>query len=251
MTSPTSRRSASEEPAEAFIRSVDIAAIRDLALNIRIAQISTDSSPLAGDISCSVFTPPKYGSYNVVYELQFSDGVAWAMRLPFSEWTPLAARNMELDMMALNYIVSQVPIPIPTIHAYSSSADNPVRNAYVVMDKAHGIPLGEVWHDSTWWTGLRRRENFFESLAQNMVQLSSLPFNRIGRLVSTRSDGSTVVGPFPSLNDMFFIFEAPHEEFGPFDTTHEYLSALLRVRRRAYDSPALALFQLFISGPRV
>ncbi|CDO74591.1 hypothetical protein BN946_scf184324.g3 [Trametes cinnabarina] len=249
MVSPSSI--ISEDPAEVFIRAIDLDAVRELALNVRLAKLLTAAgNPSLIDIACSVISPPKYGSYNVVYELQLSDGVSWVLRLPFSEWTPSAARNMELDMVALDCIARRTSVPIPHIHAYSTSTDNPVRNAYIIMDKIHGVPLAAVWHDESWWTGKRRKENFFESLAECMVQLASIQFGRIGRLDRVSSEGSLteVVIPFPSVQDMFFLVEAPTEEFGPFSTTHEYLTALLRARRRVCDYPTLALLQMFIGG---
>ncbi len=40
-------------------------------------------------------------------------------------------------------------IPIPKVLAWSADARNPIRPEYVVMEDAHGMPLGSMVWDGT------------------------------------------------------------------------------------------------------
>ncbi|KAI9059521.1 hypothetical protein FKP32DRAFT_1679786 [Trametes sanguinea] len=231
-----------------FIHGLDLAVIRDLAIAARRASPGVPEPP--DGLSCHVVTPAKSGSYNVVFELDFSDGVSWVIRIPIDEWDPIDARCMNFDIIAMEYIVGRTSVPIPRVHAYSSGVNNALGRPYMLMDKVHGTPLVDVWNDPAWWTGDRRRENLFDSLAGYMVELASLQFDKIGRLDRVKPDGDHVIAPFPS-GIAIIGAEGAHEDFGPFATTHAYLTELLALRRktgRTRNVPPYALLQLFIGA---
>ncbi|KAI0645128.1 kinase-like protein [Trametes meyenii] len=241
-----------EEFVTEFTCGLDLDAIQKIATRARFGNLGADhhkieSTPHA-DISCSVCTTPKYGSYNVVYELSFSDGASWVIRIPFRKWSPLEMRCMELDLLAIEYIASRTSVPIPRVHAFHTGVDNPLRYPYVIMDKVSGTRLGDVWQDPSWWTGDRRKEHCLQSLAGHMAELATLEFDKIGRLDRAGPDGSFFVGPFPSQSALFIGDEGSQIEFGPFQTTHEFQTALLNCRRRKQDSAVLALLQMFVGA---
>ncbi|KAI0629456.1 hypothetical protein C8Q77DRAFT_1075974 [Trametes polyzona] len=236
----------------AFMKRVDLTAIRDLALQTRYAQLP---QPPSTELSCAVVTPPMTGTYNAVFELRFSDGVSWAIRMPTAEtWRAVDARNMELDVVAIEFIASHTSVPIPHIHAYCCDADNPVRHPFVITDKVRGVQLCEVWYKPSWWTGARSKQNFFESLAGYMSDLASFEFNRIGRLDRVGPEGpyNVVAFPEPDLQDLGDDEDDKPQEFGPFASTHAYLTALLALRRKRGRGPwatsSCSLLRLFIGA---
>ncbi|KAI0359523.1 hypothetical protein OH77DRAFT_1571028 [Trametes cingulata] len=260
----TSKSKSSESAASSadtianFIESLDVDAIRTLVLAAR-GEAETPSStppvdilPAPPVVSCRVVTPPRHGGYNVVYNLDFLDGLSWIIRIPFEEWGPVDARCMELDIIAMQYISSHTSIPIPRIHAHSSTTDNPLGHPYMIMDMVRGNRLYDVWRDLSWWTGEKRRENLFQSLAGYMTELAGLEFDKIGRLDRNDDDGSHFISPFPSGLALVSDDDGPHEEFGPFNSTREYYRALVALRRSleqdARGKAWCALAQMFVDA---
>ncbi|OSC97338.1 hypothetical protein PYCCODRAFT_1428562 [Trametes coccinea BRFM310] len=260
MSRPTSLSStASIATAESFISQLDLQAIQQLALATRKAQVEREhlstglTEPAPSDWACNVITPPKIGGYNVVHFLEFSDGVSWVIRMPFNQWEDVHARSMQLDILALDYIISRTSLPIPRIHGYSCDTNNSLGHPYMLMDKVHGTRLIDVWNEPSWWIGERSKQRLFDSLAAMMVELSSLEFDKIGRLVRTgpSSGGAYYVGPFPPEWDS--TTQKPTEATGPFSSAHTFLSHSISSMRRQEDSRELALLQLFLgalSDPR-
>lgn len=204
---------------------------------------------LESDLSCSVVSPPMSGSYNIVYELQFSDATSWVIRIPtISEWGPSNTRSMQLDIIAMEYISARTSVPIPALHAYSCDTNNPLQHPYMIMDMVRGPRLCDVWYDVSWWSGGRTKENLFRSLAAYMVELASLEFDKIGRLDRVQADGPHFVAPF-AVGDIFDDEKETRGELGPFSTVHEYLVALLDARRaRSGNDPKLALLRMFVGA---
>ncbi|KAI0359540.1 hypothetical protein OH77DRAFT_1035233 [Trametes cingulata] len=236
----------------AFINAINLDVLRSLALEVHAKTRSTSSEPLtASVVSCTVVTPPRQGGHNIAFDLEFSDGLSWLIRIPFEDWDAVDAGSMQRDIFAMEYITSRTSVPIPRLHAYCCTTDNPLAHPYMIMDRVRGVCLGSVWEDPSWWTGERRRENLFESLAGYMVELAGLEFDKIGTL-DRLSDGSYVVAPFITRFGLLSVSNAPHEGFGPFRTTHEYLDALLAFRRSRESDPQelawIALAQLFVGA---
>lgn len=40
-------------------------------------------------------------------------------------------------------------LPIPKVHAWSSTPKNPAGAEYIIMEKAHGTPLQKTWYSMT------------------------------------------------------------------------------------------------------
>ncbi|KAI9065145.1 hypothetical protein FKP32DRAFT_525116 [Trametes sanguinea] len=250
---------------EAFIASLDLAAIQTLALKTRQSQLAQQPEPSSRDptqheLACTVQFLTQGGS-NVLYDLRFSapDNSHWVIRIPLASrtWTALAARRMHHDVVAQQYILARTAVPIPRIHASACSADNALGHPYVLMDFVEGTRLVDVWNEPGWWMDGRTRERTLESLACVMVELATLEFPQIGCLELPGSPGEPHgIVPFPSLLDPLNPSQpdAPTPELededdrGPFTSTHAYLSALLAATRAQRDDPTLALLQLLLSA---
>ncbi|OJT06476.1 hypothetical protein TRAPUB_2669 [Trametes pubescens] len=241
------------ETSNAFIDALDITVITQVALDARLKSLRNgrpmgQPEPLS-DLSCTVVTPPRSGASNVAYEVQFSDATSWIIRIPIDKWGLVDAHCTWLDILALEYIRTRTSIPIPAIHAYSCDVEDPLRHPYIIMDMVHGQLLSEIWRDTSWRTGERQKANLFESLAGFMVELAGLEFDQIGRLDRVEPDGPYSISPFLSVSGLFLEEEeGPDDEFGPFGSTREYLTAQLDVRRTKNDSPMLAFLHMLLSA---
>lgn len=190
------------------------------------------------------------GAYNVIYQVDFSDGLSWVVRVPLIAWNAFRARTMHHDMVALRYILDHTSLPIPKVHAYDCGTENILEHPYIIMDYVHGTRLIDVWNEPSWWTGERSKQRTLRSIARHMVELSTLEFDKIGCL-DIAPDGSYKIVPFlsPFIEDL--EVEPPEGGFGPFDTTYAYLLGLLdaRLRERPYgDTPAYKMLRLFIGS---
>ncbi|KAI0045340.1 kinase-like protein [Auriscalpium vulgare] len=241
MATTSSSSCTSTHSSEAFIASLDHEAIVQLAL-------STHDPHASANVTCTVLTPPEYGAYNVVYTLHFSDDTRWVMRIPFGEWTATRARSMRLNVVAQQHIQSHTSVPIPRIRAYDCSTANALGHPYTIADFVPGRRLVDVWYDAGWWTGARTKERFIRSVARHMVDLARLEFSQIGRLDCAEPDGTPFIGPFESSRALNSDLPGPDTELGPFTSTHAFLSAVLALRRRSDDLPALAALQLFVGA---
>jgi aminoglycoside phosphotransferase (APT) family kinase protein len=132
-------------------------------------------------IPCTVLPVPKSGSFNVVWFIDFADGVQWVFRTPIADWTPILERRLQWDIAGMQIIQSRTTIPIPRIHDFSVVPDNLIGRPYTLMDCVKGTQLSKPWFHSTWFTEDRRR-TVFRSLASTMSQLKAFEFPAIGSL---------------------------------------------------------------------
>jgi aminoglycoside phosphotransferase (APT) family kinase protein len=238
-----------EEEFASIIASINPLHLQQIALTAR-RKLFPD---LVQEVSCVASTQPRVGSFNIVYEVTFSDGVKWAIRVPAEGdiSSSVYSRSIYLDIIAQRFIRSKTSIPLPQIHYWSLDTNNLLSRPFVIMDFMPGINLSKVWNKSSWITDIKRK-SIFEQIATWMVELSTLEFDKIGCLDWDDTPGLHHVVPFPD-SSAFFV-GVPHEEIydevpaGPFNSAHSFLSFLLSTRRRIADSPMLAVLQLFLSA---
>ena len=232
-----------------IIASINPMHLEELALTIR-RQLFNGLPP---EVSCTVSTPPRAGSYNIVYKLSFSDGIKWAIRIPADGDVrkPSRIRSFHLDIVTQRFISSRTSIPIPRIHYWSLDSNNILSRPFVIMDFIPGTNLSKLWNDRNWITS-QKREKIFEQIARWMTELSALEFDQIGCLDWDEASGTHRIVPFPD-SSLFLVRLSEEQDSaavpaGPFNTAHEYLSFLLTLRRRFSDSSILAILQLFLSA---
>ena len=238
-----------DEEFSAVISSISPLHLRDLALTTR-RKLYNDLLP---ETSCVVSTPPRTGSFNIVYELSFSDGIKWAIRVPATGvFSPSRSRSFYLDIVTQRFISSKTSMPIPRIHDWSLDRNNILSYPYVIMDFMPGTNLSKLWNDKNWITDVKLKR-IFEQIAEWMTELAALEFDQIGRLDWDSTSGMHRIVPFPDGSAFIGEFQGYKDPdapvpAGPFDTAHSFLSYLLSIRRQASDSPMLAVLQLFLSA---
>ncbi len=96
----------SEDFGDDLIRELDSDLVYSLALTIRSR---APIVPNSQNLTCSVAGTPRQGGFNVVYEVEFSDGVSWAVHIPCRSWNVKRERTMQLDMVGLQYVSESRP----------------------------------------------------------------------------------------------------------------------------------------------
>ena len=118
-----------------------------------------------------------------MYELIFSDGIKWAVRVPATGnvSSPSRLRSFHLDIVTQRFISSKTSMPVPRIHYWSLDSHNILSYPFVIMDFMPGMNLSKVWNDKNWISDLKRKR-IFEQIAGWMTELAALEFDQIGRL---------------------------------------------------------------------
>ena len=201
-----------------FIERLDISALASLATTAR-----REGSNIDVNVKCSVMTPPKIGAYNVVFILEFSDGVKWIARTPILEWSPTLQDRLRRDIISMQFVQSKTKLPVPEVHAFSCDCDNLLGRPYVLMSHLEGKQLSELWFDPEWFTE-SHRHTVFRSLAQLMSTLAALEFPQIGQLDRDPNTQDFFVGPIQvPPADEIRSGSTPDHCRGPYTSVHVYL----------------------------
>ncbi|KAH7930416.1 hypothetical protein BV22DRAFT_1191246 [Leucogyrophana mollusca] len=242
MSEPKSASStASSDSAPSFVNHLDFTALASLATKAR-----------GQSISCTVDQAYKIGAFNIVWFIDFADGVQWVARVPIASWSPMLERAMRSDMTALKLITTRTSLPVPAIYDFSPVQDNPLGRPYTLMSRVKGTQLAKLWFDPEWFTPEHRR-NVFHSIAENMAQLKILEFPAIGSLEEAPGDLPRVGPLLPSLDE---ITENEEPSMlvprGPYTTVHSYIMSEISTQIASAPSPdhkvSLALVRMFASA---
>jgi hypothetical protein len=94
------------------------------------------------------------------------------------------------EVVVMRLIREKINIPVPQIHAWGRSRDNPLElGPFVIMDFIHGEPLGKLWQQQeTDALGVNRRvlwsdipekdlRTIYRQIAGFLLQLSTIHFS--------------------------------------------------------------------------
>lgn len=95
------------------------------------------------------FTKLKEGTFHRIFEMtfrdmNFRDGFRVIARLPFSNSIP-PKLSLESEVATMNFLRLN-DIPVPKIYGWDASATNPVGAEYMIMEKADGEVLRDIWY---------------------------------------------------------------------------------------------------------
>ncbi|KAJ7739875.1 kinase-like domain-containing protein [Mycena metata] len=195
-----------------FVDHIDLDVLSSLATQTR-----------SGEIKCTVDPAPKIGAFNVVYFLEFTDGVRWVARIPIPPWSEALQKRMSLDRISLDFIGNNTTIPVPRIIDCQTTENNALGRPYTFMTFLPGTQLAKLWFDPAWFSD-ERRITVFKSLARLMSQLSSHEFPMIGQLDIDPTTGAVFVGPYyPSLGAIDAGETSPDPIGDPSPSTYIFL----------------------------
>ncbi|KAI9809557.1 MAG: hypothetical protein M1827_006792 [Pycnora praestabilis] len=223
----------SEESINLFLplmSAIDFAALAMVALKSRIQhknyRISAENLTEDG-LQCFVREGPLSGSFNLVYALEFSDGVKWIARIPgnaTSTFGPLDAQKMLCKIRSISLIRSRTSVPAPEIFAWDTSPDS-IGVPFTLEAFVEGSQLAERWTDKSWTTE-EKRLKVLRDLAKIMSGLRILQFDKIGALYfkedERRHHVDELVKMETDVEDEESTWGTAHT-VGPFDSTIAWL----------------------------
>ncbi|KZW02176.1 hypothetical protein EXIGLDRAFT_481801 [Exidia glandulosa HHB12029] len=209
-----------EHPTSAIWESLPFDAIERLA--------ATQRSGLPG--TCKV-NRHRYAAGQVwtVLEIEFTDNEVWIVRLRTNHNNKRApevdrvARRIESEVATLKLLKERTTVPVPTVFAYSSTADNALGFPYTFMSPVTGLSPDDVGINH--WEVVPRElratvDRYCDSLAGMHLQLSHLRFDSIGSVYIDPSDRDKfIVGPFSGSG------------LGPYSSAAEFYDASAKALR--------------------
>ncbi|KAF4215038.1 hypothetical protein CNMCM8980_008787 [Aspergillus fumigatiaffinis] len=117
------------------------------------------------------------GGFNKALLITAENGKEVIAKIPCPKVVP-SKYSTASEVATLEYVRSHTSIPVSKVLAWSCDALNPVGIEYIVMDKARGYQLGEVWGEMN----QLQKYKVIQNLVMLESQLASLKFPGYGNL---------------------------------------------------------------------
>ncbi|RLL97665.1 hypothetical protein CFD26_105433 [Aspergillus turcosus] len=150
-----------------------------------------------------------HGAFNAGIKMVFSDGTAWMVRFPrvgrvSDDYTD---EKVAMEVTALSLIRNRTTIPVPRVQAWGPAASNPLGlGPFIIMDFVNGVSLSDLLQDPNAERPSRvMREDIsdydlkviYRQMANLLLQLFKLNFDRIGSLPSPQTEVKSPTPPRP------------------------------------------------------
>ena len=93
----------------------------DLARSVRHA-LNSDQSKAPKDTKawaggCSIISPPLTGSYHILFQVKFDDGIRWLLKVPATaycgRWDDKTAAALRAEALTMQLLGRETDIPVP------------------------------------------------------------------------------------------------------------------------------------------
>jgi hypothetical protein len=196
---PDSDRCHCHENFEEVQTSIALDRLPDFALTIRRSQQSPATS-------CTVQEGSLNGAFNIVYVLQFDDGVRWVLRVPGNgyqgRWDEIYAQALRSEALTMKLVARETTVPVPKVHHFEPGLENELGCPFILMDYIDGAQCHRAWFDRSADKDVleQRRHRTLRDLAGAMMQLQRLTFPFGGALKFDEEGAVIGVGPVKVLD---------------------------------------------------
>ncbi|KAJ3516581.1 hypothetical protein NMY22_g14175 [Coprinellus aureogranulatus] len=167
----------------------------------------------SADIHCVSISHVGSGAFNYVYRLDFNDGTIFAASVSQDREEIFSAEAKGSEVATMKFIRGSglyPEVPVPEVHAWDTSFDNPVKAPYVLMDFVHGVVVDNSRVDKSdpfiHKFDIYPKERQFaivKALARLKAALSKpVPFSQLGSIVVATDGNGTggfSVGPLTTI----------------------------------------------------
>ena len=200
--------------------------IAPLATLIRQKTGSTPNST-PSPVNCKVDTKTLNGSFNMIFWIDFDDGLSWVLKIPANGhrkgFNNLASEGLQSEAFTMEYIRRHTTIPVPRVYHFDTSMDNEIGCPYILMECIHGKPLCGAWFDSSASSSRceQVRAKALQTIAEAMVQLNELQTQEGGSYRLERNEGRVRLGGTKAVDLMSMQGNSRNKDVfvqkGPFD----------------------------------
>ncbi|KAF2462051.1 kinase-like domain-containing protein [Lineolata rhizophorae] len=160
-------RTANRRRAEEWAKTLTRAAIRKLASSFNDNKNCTLGHQLEG-------------SYNLSFPVHFGDGKRWLIRFPVPGKVMCLEEKLRSEIATMKLVKERTNLKVPAIIGWGfSGGSHPTGSAFILMEYLDGQPLG-FWKIAE--LSDEKRSYLLHQLADIMLSLSDLRFDRIGSL---------------------------------------------------------------------
>ncbi|KAF4620166.1 hypothetical protein G7Y89_g14650 [Cudoniella acicularis] len=120
--------------------------LKERYLYFNVAELKKAAAAAVGKDASKVhrFQKLAEGGFNRAFELSI-DGCSVIARLPYPSTYP--KHFSVASEVATMELVRSHGVPVPKVLGYSSTSDNAVGAEYIIMEKAVGRDLGDIWYE--------------------------------------------------------------------------------------------------------
>lgn len=150
-----------------------------------------------------------HGAFNAGIKMVFNDSTAWMVRFPRvgKVCDDYVDEKVAMEVTALRFIRNKTTIPVPRVQAWGPAASNALGlGPFIIMDFIDGVSLSDLLKDPNAKQPTRLiREDIddsdikiiYKQLANFMLQIFKLDFDRIGSLSSPRVEAESLTPTRP------------------------------------------------------
>ncbi|KAI1473893.1 kinase-like domain-containing protein [Daldinia eschscholtzii] len=141
------------------------------------------------------------GVYSKIYHVSY-DGI----RLVLKIYLPVCPKFMtESEVATLRWVDEHTRLPVPKVHCYDSSLNNPMGFEWILMDRIDGAPLFECWKSTTQGA----KERIVKQIAEYAAICFTRQFRGIGNIYYAlgprQSNSYPFVGEMASMSRLRLI----------------------------------------------
>ncbi|KAI1616671.1 kinase-like domain-containing protein [Exophiala viscosa] len=215
-----------------IMAAIDLDKVKHAALEMRAQQRPYHNADREGDVNgaldCTIAEELHRGSFNLVYVVQWSDGLKWILRVPGHglEFDANDVTRMNTEYRTMEYIRQHTTIPIPQVFSWEINCES-IGVPFAFMSFVEGEPLYRVWYDKDKFSD-DARSKLLSDLAAYMSQLHKLEFPAMGMLQFQDPLAQPTVGPIYAREVEFFQDGwGKHHVEGPYTSISDHLLILL------------------------
>ncbi|KAL4903637.1 hypothetical protein BDW74DRAFT_155878 [Aspergillus multicolor] len=173
-----------------------------------LSRADQDNGQAASATDCEVLPHPIFGSNHILFEIEFTDGASWLLKVPSNgypdNFDETSARELRSEALMLRLVKHETTIPVPEVYDFSDSCDNELGCPFILMEYVDGRNVIDAWFDKSISLELQEqhREQILRDLAKALVQLNKFTFCQAGTpLFNPDGSLSGEVGPFTAVDD--------------------------------------------------
>ncbi|KAE8352381.1 kinase-like domain-containing protein [Aspergillus coremiiformis] len=121
------------------------------------------------------------GQYNKTFLLTFDNGSEVVAKLPNPNAGPKIL-TIASEVATMDYAREVIGLPVPRVLSWSCDPLNPVGSEYIIMEKAKGTALGDIWYRLS----SPSKHKFIRQVVELEATLASVPFPEHGCLYYTQ-----------------------------------------------------------------
>ncbi|KAI9664305.1 MAG: Phosphotransferase enzyme [Alyxoria varia] len=162
--------------------------LRERYRRFDIAEIKRVAAESVGSRRCILLEKIGEGSFNKAYRLTMNDDKRVIVRIPtFGSGHPFYSTASEVATM--EFASTVLGLPVPKVHAYSTTPENPTTCEYIIMEDAAGNPLDTRWDTLSPESKL----SIMRDIVAAEARMSSITFSHYGSLYLTEQKVSNSV----------------------------------------------------------